>query len=168
MPLVPLQADILGPDFRVETVAAWDSAHEMELALPDLVAKVRPRAVGWYPSGPAAAVAATLADRNKAGQARRPWPPNGVTVEAIRGEVPAVCMGFAKDVAAKRIAHSGDPLQDDQVMAAERKQYGAVWLFSRAGDGHCDTVYAMAGAVHLARTLPAPIGNIRLVSPSDS
>lgn len=151
---------------RVEAVAAWTSAQAMQEALPDLVAKIKPRALGWFPSGPAAEAAAALADRNKAGEMRRAWPPAGVTVEAIRGEVPAVCMGLAKEVAAGKLVHSDDPLLNDQALGAERLQRGAVWVFARSGDGHVDAVYAMAGAVHLARTLPPPVGAIRLVGPS--
>lgn len=158
-----------GGKVRVEAVAAWDSAFEMETALPDLMERIRPRALGWFPNGPAAAVAAKLADRNKDGQPRRPWPPRGCTVEAIRFEMPAVCMGFAKDVENGQILHSGDPLLDDQVTGAERlERAGGTWVFARQDEGHVDAVYAMAGAVHLARTLPAPIGAIRLVGPSDS
>ena len=154
---------------RVEVVAAWDSAFAMEQALPDLMEKVKPRALGWFPNGPAAAVAASLADRNKAGTARRPWPPRGCTVEALRMEMPAVCMGFAKDVDAGQVLHSGDPLADDQVTSAERlDRAGGTWVFARTDEGHVDAVYAMAGAVHLARTLPAPVGAIRLVGPTDS
>lgn len=152
---------------RVEAVAAWHSAYEMQAALPDLVARIKPRSVGWFPAGPAAAAAAALADRNKLGEARREWPPRGVTVEAIRGETPAVCMGLAKDVEARQIVHSGDPLLNEQVEAAERLQHGAVWVFARTDEGHVDAVYAMAGAVHLARTLPPPVGRVRLVGPLD-
>jgi hypothetical protein len=161
---------------RVECVAAWDSAFAMQVALPDLVEKIKPRAVGWFPNGPAAAVAAALADRNKVGQARRPWPPRSVTVEAISQEMPAVCMGLAKDVAAGQVLHSGDPLLDEQVGAAEKNERaGGTWLFARGGGkgdddtdgGHVDAVYAMAGAVHLARTLPAPVGGLRLIGPSN-
>lgn len=152
---------------RVEATAAWDSAWAMQEALPDLVDKIKPRAVGWFPNGPAAAVAAALADRNKAGTARRPWPPRGVTVEAIRSEMAAVCMGLAKDVAAGQVIHSGDPLLDDQVESAEKREYqGGTWVFVRNGEGHVDAVWAMAGAVHLARTLPAPVGGLRLIGPS--
>ena len=158
-----------GGKIRVEAVAAWDSAFEMQQALPDLVALVKPRAVGWFPNGPAAAVAAALADRNKQGEARRPWPPRSVLVEAIRQEMPAVCMGLAKDVAAGQLVHSGDPLLDDQVESAEKREHvGGTWVFERAGDGHVDAVYAMAGAVHLARTLPAPVGGVRLIGPKPS
>lgn len=158
-----------GGKVRVETVAAWDSGFAMEEGLPDLLERVKPRALGWFPNGPAAEAAASLADRNKAGTARRPWPPRGMTVEAIRFEMPAVCMGFAKEVLAGRIMHSGDPLQDEQVLAAEKKEgTNGVWVFARTDEGgHVDCVYALAGAVHLARTLPAPVGAIRLVGPSN-
>ena len=42
---------------RVETVAAWSSTSEVRRELPALLAKIKPRAVGWFPGGPAAAVA---------------------------------------------------------------------------------------------------------------
>lgn len=156
-----------GGKIRVEAVAAWDSAFAMQVALPDLVDKIKPRAVGWFPNGPAAAVAAALADRNKAGEARRPWPPRSVTVEAIRSEMPAVCMGLAKDVAAGQVLHSGDPLLEDQITSAEKDERpGGTWVFARGDEGHVDAVYAMAGAVHLARTMPAPVGGLRLIGPS--
>lgn len=149
---------------RLEVVAAWAGARSVDEArrdLPELVARVRPAVVGWLPSGPAAALAADLADRRAKG--RPGWPPAGVTVEEIRGEMTAVCMGFAEQVAAGRIAHPGDPLLDDQVRAAEPTPRGDGWVFSRRGVGHVDAVYAAAGAVHLARTLPAPVGRQRLV-----
>ncbi|MBM0274128.1 hypothetical protein [Micromonospora tarensis] len=147
----------------------------MRRELPGLVARLRPKVLGWLPAGPAAASAADLAER-------KGWPPPGVKVEAIRGDVAAVCMGFEKEVTARRLAHSGDPLLDRQVGSAERLRRGDTWVFSRQikaaetksakadedgeeqpGGGHVDAVYAAAGAVHLARTLPAPVGKPRVV-----
>jgi hypothetical protein len=84
-------------------------------------------------------------------------------VEEIRGELAAVCMGLAEQVTAGKIAHSDDPLLNDHIGGAERLYRGDTWVFSRKGDGHCDAAYAAAGAVHLARTLPAPVGKPRLV-----
>jgi hypothetical protein len=130
-----------------------------------LLAKVKPQALGWFPSGPAAALAADLTDRRKAG--RPSWPPAGVTVEEIRGEVSAVCMGFAEQVGAAQIVHSDDPLLNAHVAGAERLKRGDAWVFSRRGAGHVDATYAAAGAVHLARTLPSPIGRPRLVISPD-
>lgn len=138
---------------RVETVDEWSgprAAAHLERDLPGWVEKIRPRAVGWYPAGPAAAVAAALAGGGVQG-----WPPRGVTVEPLRGEVPAVCMGFGKEVNAGQVAHSGQQMLDAQVAHAEKSWQGSAWVFTRRGGGNVDGVYAVAGAVHLARTLPA-------------
>ena len=152
---------------RVDPVAAWGGVGCVDRAsrdLPGHLAAVRPQVLGWLPSGPAAAMAANLADRSKQGKLpRRGWPPPGVVVAEIRGEVTAVCMGFAEQVAAGRVVHSGDPLLDAQVAGAEKLTRGDGWVFSRRGEGHVDAVYAAAGAVHLARTLPPPVGPQRLV-----
>lgn len=141
---------------RVETVEQWTgpkAASALERALPGWVETIRPRVVGWFPSGPAAAVAARLADRRKTGV--RGWPPRRVTVTDIRGEVAAVCMGFGKEVAAGTLAHSGQEHLNDQVEQAEPLWERSTWTFTRRGGGDVDAVYAAAGAVHLARTTPA-------------
>ena len=151
---------------RVELVEAWSGigcVDRMRAALPALVARVRPQAFGWFPNGPAAAVTADLSAKS----GRRGWPPRGVAVAEIRGEVTAVCMGFAEQVTAGRVAHSGDPLLDGNVEAAERLPYGDAWVYSRRGGGGVDALYAAAGAVHLARMLPAPIGRPRIVRSRD-
>lgn len=141
---------------RVETVAAWDDTDRLRSDLAGLVGRVRPKALGWFPAGPAAAIAADLSER-------RGWPPAGVEAAELRGEVASVCMGLAEHVTAGRIAHSGDPLLDAHVTGAERLKRGDAWVFSRKGEGHCDGAYAAAGAVHLARTLPPSLGKPRLV-----
>ncbi|HEY0700214.1 MAG TPA: terminase [Micromonospora sp.] len=150
---------------RVDFVKAWEGqncTHQLRRDLPALIARVKPQVLGWLPNGPAAALATDLADRRKSG--RRGWPPPGVTVAEIKGETSAVCMGFSKEVAAEQIAHSDDPLLNAQIGGAERLKHGNVWVFSRATPGgHVDAAYAAAGAVHLARTLPAPVGKPRLI-----
>lgn len=146
---------------RVEVVEAWDGqgcTDRLRRELPALLGRVRPQALGWLPNGPAASLAADLADRGRTG-----WPPRGVKVEEVRGEVSALCMGFAELVAAGRVAHSGDPLLDAHVGAAERLIRTDAWAFSRKGSGHVDAAYAAAGAVHLARTLPSPVGKPRVI-----
>jgi hypothetical protein len=144
----------------IDVVKAWDgaaAAAALVAALPDLVAKVRPRAVGWFPGGGAAAAAAALADRNRKGQARRIWPPRGVIVEELRTETPAVCMAFALDVTTGLIAHAGDPLLSAHALAAGKAWQGKVWAYTAQRSGaHADALYAAAGAVWLARTMPAP------------
>jgi hypothetical protein len=152
---------------RVEAAHAWDGRDCLTRAtndLPAMLARVRPRVLGWLPSGPAAALAATLADRSAKTGKRFGWPPPGVTVSEIRGEVPAICMGLAREVVGKTLAHSDDPLINDHIEGAERLRRGDVWVFSRKGGGHCDAAYATAGAVHLARTMPTPAGRPRLVT----
>jgi len=139
---------------RIEIVQAWDGlgcTDRLRRDLPGLLARVKPQALGWLPAGPAAALAADLTDRKRPG-----WPPRGVTVTEIRAEIAAVCMGLAEQVTAGRIAHSGDPLLDAHIGAAQRLKRGDTWVFSRKGEGHVDAAYAAAGAAHLARTLPPP------------
>lgn len=141
---------------RVETVHEWTgptAAKLLERDLPTWAARVRPKVLGWFPAGPAAAVASKVADRSKDGA--RGWPPRGVRVEDIRGETTAVCMGLAKEVAAMGVAHSGQDMLDAQVARAEKLKRGGGWVFTSPG-GPVDAVYAVAGAVHLARTLPRP------------
>jgi hypothetical protein len=161
-----LAAAAVQPDGRVrsELVKAWagpSCVADLEHDLPRLVATGRPRVLGWFPSGPAAAVATTLKDRKLPG-----WPPPGVSVDEIRSEVPAVCMGLATQVRSEQFVWSDDPLFKAQAERVEKLTRGDGWVFSRRGNGHCDAVYATAGAVHLARTLPPPVGRPRLVGVS--
>jgi hypothetical protein len=147
---------------RVEPVAAWSGPQcmaELRRALPGHVERVRPRALGWFPSGPAAAVAADMAEDKAAG-----WPPAGVKVEQIRNDTTAVCMGFAALVLAEQVAQADDPMLTAQVLGAEKLRQGDAWRFTRRGVGHVSGVYAAAGATHLARTLPASVGKPRLVT----
>ena len=67
-------------------------------------------------------------------------------------------MGFAEQVRSHSIAHSGDPLLDAHVQAAEKLHQGDGWRFTRRGAAYVDAVYAAAGAVHLARTLQVERG----------
>jgi hypothetical protein len=139
---------------RVETIAEWSgprAAAGLERDLPGWAERVRPRTVGWFPSGPGAAVASRLTDRRNKG-ARLP---RGVAVAELRGETTAVCMGLAKEVDAKQLAHSGQEMLDKQVERAEKAWQGSAWVFAQNG-GNVDAVYAVAGAVYLARTLPKP------------
>jgi hypothetical protein len=148
---------------RVDYVESWAGekcTDELWHALPSLISRIKPQVFGWFPSGPAAAIATRLAARPD----RTGWPPRGVTVTEIKGELAAVCMGFAGDVTTERVMHSDDPLLNAQIEGAERLMRGDTWVFSRRGTaqgvksglGHVNAVYAAAGAAHLARTLPPP------------
>lgn len=160
------------PDGRVtiDFVQSWEGQGctvKVRRELPKLLARTRPQAFGWLPDGPAAALAADLADPAKKGNptpGRAEWPPRGVKVEEIRtAGTGAVCMGFADLVDALQILHTNDPLLNAQVAGAEWLARGNTKVFSRKGEGHVNAVYAAAGAVHLARTLPAPVGKPRVV-----
>ncbi|MGC4940951.1 hypothetical protein [Kribbella sp. DT2] len=149
---VTLAAAATMPDGRVraEVVAAWSSPDEARKALPALLERVRPRALGWFPGGPGAALAADLRDLKRAHELKA-------------GDVPAVCQGFVEQVSARRLLHPGDPLLTSQAAAAGKLRRGDGFVFSRK-DGHVDAVYAAAGAVHLARTLPV-VGALRVILP---
>jgi hypothetical protein len=160
-----LVAAAVQPDgrVRVAVVAAWSGqgcTQQLRRELPGWVTKLRPKAVGWFPAGPAAAVAADMADR----KGRQGWPPRGVRIEEIRGEVAAVCMGFADLVTNGQIVHPGDPLLDAHVAGAEKLRQGDAWRFTRKGAGHCDATYAAAGAAHLARTMPSSTQPPRVIA----
>lgn len=138
---------------RVETVAEWSgpaAASALERDLPGWVEKIRPRVIGWYPAGPGAAVGARLSKT----RGPRGWLPRGVQVAEIRGETTAVTMGFAKEVNARTLVHSGQEMLDAQVAHAEKLWQGSAWVFTRKGGGNVDAVYGVAGAAHLARTMP--------------
>lgn len=142
---------------RVETVKEWvgpTCATDMQRELPAWIEKLKPKKLGWFPTGPAAAVTSGMADR-------KGWPPRGVEIEPIRGETPAVVMGFAKEVNAKTLVHSGQAMLDSQVAAAEPLVRGDAWVLTRKGGGQVDAVYAVAGAVHLARTMPVKKATVR-------
>lgn len=152
---------------RLEPIAAWgDGTHPMNVLIPELkahVQRIKPRAFGWLPGGPAAAYGAELRPKDKHLPS---WIPAGTKVEMIRGELPDVCMGFDEQINALKVLHSDDPLQNAHVLGAERLPWGDRWVLSRKG-GHCDAAYAAAGAVHLARMLPPPVGKPRLIVVGD-
>jgi hypothetical protein len=137
---------------HVEVIEQWigrGCTQKLRAELPGIVGKVRPRAIGWFPNGPAAAVAAKLKER-------KGWPPRRVANEEIRGEVTAVCMGLAEQVIADELRHPNDEMLNSHVNSAQKVARGDAWVFGRQSSGAIDGTYALAGAVHLARTLPPP------------
>lgn len=142
---------------RVEAVAAWSGPNAMAEALdqlPQWLRIVRPRRLGWFPNGPAATLDASLRDRRKDG--RTGWPPRGVTVAELGADAPAIVMSFAERIEAGAVLHSDQDLLNAQVDAAEKLGKGDRWIVTRRGAGHVDGVYAAAGAVFIARTMPRP------------
>lgn len=163
----------LRPDGRVQVevpevdgvVASWTgpmAVAQMQRQLPAMVRKIKPQLFGWIPGGPAAAASATLKER----KGRVKWPPPGVQVKEITDEVTAVCMGLASEVDADQVVHNDDPLLNAQITGAAKLWQGDRWRFERKGGGSCEAAYAVAGVVHLARTLPKSIGRPRIVKPA--
>ena len=126
---------------RVEVFAAWDSVTQARRELSGLLDRIKPAQVSWFPSGPAAGLAADL----------RPLE----AVEIKGSEVAETCQELATLVAARQVRHPGDPLLDAHLAGAGKAWSGDSWRFTRSG-GHVDAVYAVAGAVHVARTAPIP------------
>lgn len=138
---------------RIAFIEEWEGigcTDRLRKHLPGLVAKHKPQKVGWLPIGPAAAMAPDWAEEKR--------------FEEIKSDLPSVCMSFAELVTSGRLVHAGNPLLDKQVETAEPLKYGDRWVFSRKGRGSCDALYAAAGAVWLARTLPPPVGKPRLLT----
>lgn len=125
---------------RVEILSAWPSTAHARAELADLLRSVNPAAVAWFPGGPAAALAADLRQLN--------------ATEIRGGDVAESCQEFADLVKAQQILHPSDPLLDAHVAGCSRLYSGDGWRFARRGAGHVDAAYAVAGAVHIARTLP--------------
>jgi hypothetical protein len=147
---------------RVEVAAAWDGPGcpgIMQRELRSWLLRIRPRTLGWFPAGPAAALAAEL---RGGGQLMVPR----LKIVEIQADTAAVCMGLARLVLDEQIAHSGDPLLDAHVAAAEKLRSGDRWVYSRRGGGHVDALYAAAGAVHLTWAEPTKVGKPRIIRPA--
>lgn len=145
----------------VEVVKRWTGygcTKSMRAELPGLVEKLRPRVVGNFPGGPAAAVAVDLAGR----KGRSAWPPRRVRLEELTTEVPAACMGLSALVDAGEIQHPKDDMLNAHVENTQRLRRGeeGLWIFTRRGTKPVDASYAMAGAVWLSRRLPNPLAPV--------
>lgn len=141
---------------HVEVVQAWRGKYatqEVRRDLPGLIEKIKPRALGWFPGGPTAAIAASMAKRSGAA----PWPPRNVRLEAFTVETKAVCMGLAEQVLSGEVVHPEDPMLTAHVRSTQKLKSGDGFVFTRRGAEPIDATYALAGAVHLARTMPPPL-----------
>ena len=146
----------------VEILGAWASTTQARPALRALFEQLRPRAVGWFPSGPAAVLGADLQAMHGetvgqklyglVGDDMRPEAPG---VVELAGSAPvAACQTLADLVDNRLLVHPDDPLLNAHITASTRKDQGDGWRFARRGAGRNDAAYAAAGAVHLARSLP--------------
>lgn len=138
---------------RVAVAKAWPTTDQARRELGPLLKQMRPAAVAWFPAGPTAALGAEL---------------RGFKAAAITGQaVNEACMSFADLVLNHRILHPDDPLLNTHISNAQRLLVGDGWRFARRGVGEINTAYAAAGAVHAARTMPAPVGKPRLIIARD-
>lgn len=128
---------------RVQIMAAWRSTEEARFALDGILDQLTPVQTGWFPSGPAAALAPVLR--------KRPG-----SVELTGGKVGEACQGLADLALARRVVHPGDALLDAHISGASKLHVGDGWRFVRRGAGHVDAAYAAAGACYVAQTMPAP------------
>jgi phage terminase large subunit-like protein len=153
---------------RGEIIAHWPDAGQARRELPELLRRIRPCVIGWYPSGPAAELAPVF----RAPDGRM------VTLDHARPGTPAyenltgntvleACMGLAGLVKARQVLHNNDPLLTSHAGNATRLNVGDGWRFARRDteNGHVDAIYAFAGAVQLALTMPEPRrAKVRLLS----
>lgn len=134
---------------RIKLLQGWsghDAATQLWDSVPTWLGATGAKKVGWFPNGPAAALGTKLKSLKLP----------GVEVSELKAETTAVCMGFAQLVKAGEVLHSNDPLLNAHVEAADKVGNGDAWRFTRKNAGHCDALYAAAGAAHLAQTMPVP------------
>lgn len=133
---------------HIEILKSWDGygcRKALRAELPGLVERYRPRKVVWFAGGPAAAVADEWPGRRL----------KNVILEPIRAEdVVRACMGLEEQANAGHLRHTHDPLGDLHIRQTQRLPQGDGWRFERRGQAPIDASYAMAGAVHVARTIP--------------
>lgn len=153
---------------RGEIAASWPSAVAARRELPELLHRMRPCVVGWYPSGPAAELAPIFRapdGRTMPLERARPGAPAYENITG--GGVMEACMGLAGLVKGLQVLHNDDPLLNDHAGNATRLNVGDGWRFARRDveNGHVDAVYAFAGAVDLALKMPEPRkARVRLLS----
>lgn len=137
--------------YRVELVRAWGSIEEARTELMTLVRQNEFESLSWFPTGPASAIAFEV--RNAAGFTNGMLGNFAEPIDLTGSEVTGLCQEFAIMVSARDVRHGDDPLLNAHVHGARRLQTGDSWRYRRVDAGHCDALYAAAGAVHVARKL---------------
>jgi hypothetical protein len=131
---------------RVELVRVWKSSDEARAELPDLRDRIKWQVFGWFPTGPAGALAPVI----------ETW----AEQEKLTGmRVAELCQGLADLVRARRIVHGSEAILDAHIGGANKLPSGDGWRFTRRGggeSGHVDAAYAAAGAIDLALRMPPP------------
>jgi len=160
-------AAVLGDGrIRVETMAAWNDVETMRRELPELIERIRPLDMGWYPSGGSAAYGAefrSLRLRTRRALAKvvgergerhvQEYDEDELT-RLVAGMEREAAMGFSAKVRAGRILRSPDPLMTAHGAAAVKIPRPGGWTFGRTDGGHVTAVRAAAGAAYLAQLAP--------------
>ncbi|SDU42467.1 hypothetical protein [Jiangella alkaliphila] len=144
---------------------SWPSAAAARAELADVLDDLAPTAVAWFPSGPSAEFAPILRPAGMIKMKGRHLHRGREYVELTGLKVSEACMGLAGLTKAGQLIHPADPLLDAHITGSKKLPTGDGWRFVRRGAGHVSAAYAMAGAAHVALTLP-PIArpNIRMAS----
>jgi len=143
---------------RVEVIAAWDSVTAARAGISMLVYRGRPTALAWYPNGPAAQLGTDLRSMlswlAEQGVPEREQP----SLISITGaSISESCMELASLVSSRSILQPNDPLINTHLSATRKLPNGDGWRFMRRdAASSVDAAYALAGAVHTVRNLPAP------------
>lgn len=135
---------------RIQIVKEWGGKQAVKYARNDLqklVTALRPLSMTWFPSGPGAALKATMHDLKGTEK-----------VEVTGTDVAGVCVALSEQVTARAIIHSAEGLFVSQLIGAKRIPAGDGWRFERRikDGGHVDSLYAAAAAVHSVRLNPIP------------
>ena len=142
---------------RIEVAAEWTSMASVRTELPGWLERIKPRAFGWYPGGPAGEMATILRplalqyNRRPGKRVAGEFPEDGRIAGAMASQV---CMELAGLVRDRSVVHAGQELADMHIRGASKLTTGDGWRFTRRGEGHCDAAYAIAGAVCAALTMP--------------
>ena len=151
----------------LEVAGTWDSTDAARQgtadtrSLPALLARLKPRAFGWFPGSAASVLGVEIAASHgtTAGKTRYDgtfYDHSPGVVDITGANVSSACMTFADLVLHRQLVHRASPLLNDHVAQCSRYETGetGAWRFARKGHRPIDAAYAAAGAVHLARSIP--------------
>ena len=130
---------------RVEIVQAWDG-DAVRAELGPWLDRVDAAGTGWFPAGPAGALAPIL--RARPG-----------STELTGGKVAELCQGLADLTRGRNQLHADQELLKAHIKGASNLPSVDGCRFTRRGgtsQGHVDAAYAAAGAIYIAQTMPEP------------
>lgn len=147
--VLAFSAAVLGDGrVRIDLVGAWDTTERARKGITELRKQLKPKAMGWFPKGPGAALSATM----------RKLSANPITGLAQS----EACMTFADFVDGRRLIHPDNPILNDHARHTGSVGSAASWTFDR-GPGATHGMWAAAGALHLALNEPEPVRRSRRI-----